>query len=670
MSYWNKSLKRDLLTNRTNTLLADLTSEIEKLDIGHTKFGNLAYQSISNSPSISVIKNIALKYRAVICGFKTAAEYDAIDCRTLLGYIAEEPEDLIFGELYGNWEVAKQNRDNEEAAKIAYINANSGSKTVWEWIVDTWMEVTYHINPDELVVKGYDRRIQNYQKEMDAWQAKLDHLGEFDDRSGALFANSVDFRTNAIKAMNDLKDCVSPDGTFKDISYSYGLNQLDKLHELKQDEYLKKWLDKDGNIDMDAVEEFLFQDPDSVPMDQYLAFCKLMDQMSDEQMTEVMNMSTKEIPNASGSYIEVSKIFQNAADMNAVMWCTKYKINGYSPEGFDEEAMERAIAIKYATDKVFEWATTKFWTTEIDSENVYVVLPVYVSGSKVYILPYISRTDAINADYYYNLTTDPENGVNMVFRCIIDGCTDDYVFTFQEWTIIDVSNDSLTLDDLCKDLDYWINQIGGTDWDPAEKIGNEVALYAADFLLDKASLGIVSDVRDWLTFVVELEKEYKSVLANQNAHEEVKSIKIFNAFYIFRGTSIITQGGNPDPIEFENLRFDTGRLQVAIAAYNEYNEGVDIDINWVYDFKNCPEEKKVELGKYLDWFYRGQLENSSNGAISDYADEFYYAYEEIQNNPPGITKAPNMYNLTPAQFKEVQNYMKDPNYTVNYSLWE
>ena len=120
MSYWNKSLKRDLLTNRTNTLLADLTSEADKLSDADTAFINLEYQALSNSLSISVIQSIAAKYRTVVDGFMTAADYDSVDCRTLLGYISEESEDLIFGELHGNWEVAKQDRDNTQSELDTY----------------------------------------------------------------------------------------------------------------------------------------------------------------------------------------------------------------------------------------------------------------------------------------------------------------------------------------------------------------------------------------------------------------------------------------------------------------------------------------------------------------------------------------------------------------------
>ena len=88
MSYWNKSLHREMLTARTNSLLTDLTNETEKLTAANTAFSDLAIQAISKSPSISVIRGIAGKYQAVIDGFMTSVDYDKLDCRTLLGYIS------------------------------------------------------------------------------------------------------------------------------------------------------------------------------------------------------------------------------------------------------------------------------------------------------------------------------------------------------------------------------------------------------------------------------------------------------------------------------------------------------------------------------------------------------------------------------------------------------
>ena len=673
MSYWNKSLYRATLATRTANLLTDLTNEKEKLTAANTAFGELAYQSISNSPSVSVIENIALKYRAVVYGFMTAADYDMADCRKLLGYIGAETEDLIFGELHGQWEVAKEKRDKKQAELEKYKRDSTYSVSTTVYICGIPTTVTVDFHPNEYIVLLYKLMIASYQREMDAYQKKLDRLGEFEDKSGALFANSVDFRANATKALSDLKECVSSDGTFKDINYSYALNQLEKLHEQKQNEYLQQWLDKNGDPDWDAIDAFLFQDPDSVTMDQYLAFCKLMDQMSDEQLTELMNHMTKEVYDLeNGSYIEVSKVFQNAADLNATIWSYKYAATGFNPEGFDVDAMERAIAVKYGTDMITELATTKCWTSYIDSEEVYMVLPVFVDGSNVYILPFINRNDAVNADYYYNQTTDPENGVKMIYRSILEGTTDDYIFNVPEWTVIKVDDDTSALKVLCDNIDYFIDELGGKaeDWHPGWAFGKELGTYALDFILDKVSLGAVSDARDWIQFVIDLEKEYREVLANGDAHADVKSLEIFKAFYIDRVTSVTTQGRDFDSTQFENLRFNSGELQIAIAAYNKYNDGVDIDINWVYNFKNCTPEQKQALAKYLDWYYTGQ-NVTTDGLVADYRGKVETTYYSILSELRiDISKAPNVAKLTPAQFKEVQKRIENPNCEIDESLFK
>ncbi len=246
MSYWNKSLHRAMLTARTNSMLSDLLNEIEKLSAADKAFRALRYQSKSKSPSIRVICDIAEKYQTIIEGFITAADYDAVDCRTLLGYISEEPEDLIFGELYGNWEVAKQNRDKEEAAKNTYIREHTGTETTWEWKLGVLTEVTKHITPDQWVIDGYNQRIQSYQNEMDAWQDRLNRLGEFEERSSALFVNSVEFRKNAINALSELNSIISSDGTIKEPGIGSALDNLAKLHPQRQNESYNHSIDEKG----------------------------------------------------------------------------------------------------------------------------------------------------------------------------------------------------------------------------------------------------------------------------------------------------------------------------------------------------------------------------------------------------------------------------------------
>lgn len=670
MSYWDKSLYCEMLTERTNNLLTDLTNEGEKLSVAYTAFGDLENNSISYSPSIYVIRNIAGKYQSVIDGFITAVDYDMVDCNKLLGYISEEPEDLSFGELHGQWEVAKQNRDNEEAAKNKYIRENSGTKTVWEWILDVLTEVTIHITPDELVVANYNRRINNYQKEMDAWQAKLDRLGEFEDRSGKLFANSVDFRTNAIKALSDLKDCVSSDGTFKDIGYSSALNKLNKLHEQRQEDYLKQWLDKDGNIDMDAVEKFLFQDPDSVTMDQYLAFCKLMDQMSDEQMTEMMNRASRIVPNddCNGAYLEFSVVIQRAADINAELWCARYKAAGYPLSYPDEEAMNRAIAIKYATVKLAEMAPQQYVTDE-----VYKYLPVYVDGSNVYFYPciYMFEAQCYGADDY-------DKGVREIFKKIVANNPKGFSDHLNAWTVITVSNEQGTYQALINDASRVMNLLGGGDsatrvaWDngrafvrdQAINIGADIAGEVAEFA--GPYLKTYTFALDLAEFFKDMQDERDKIHRNADGQQDLENLSYAIAFYLERGTTISYGGsGENEPMGVENVRVNAGDLQLALAAYNENNGGLDININWLYNYDKCTEAQKEALAKYVEWFHSAKGIEQREA----YRNAVSAAYDEIKKNND-FTNPPAYDALTPAQLKEIQKYMKDNSYPVKIKYWQ
>ena len=671
MSYWNKSLKRDLLTNRTNTLLADLTSEADKLSDADTAFINLEYQALSNSLSISVIQSIAAKYRTVVDGFMTAADYDMVDCNKLLGYIAEEPEDLSFGELHGQWEVAKQNRDNAESAKNKYIREHSGTKSVWELILDVLTLVTVAINPDPLIVAAYDAAISSYQKEMDALQKKLDHLGEFEDRSGALFAHSVDYRTNATKALADLKDCVSSDGTFKDISYSSALNKLDKLHDQRQEDYLKQWLDKDGNIDMDAVEKFLFQDPDSITMDQYLAFCKLMDQMSDEEMTDMMNRASRIVPydDYNGGYVEFSVVLQRAADLNGDLWNARYAAAGYPTSGFDDDAMCRAIAIQYASAKMAQMTSDIYV-----NGDVYKALPVYVKGSKVYFYPCI---------YNYEATTygagSMENGVTEIFKRIISKNEKGFSDHLKAWTAICVSNDTGTYQALIDDASRVMNLLGGADpawkvtWDKGrDQVRGVVVGKMADKFKEKCAdattnVNIVTITLDLALFYKDMKDEYEKIRNNEIGQKDLTNLSYSLAFYMEKATSITYDGsGENAALQVKNLQVNAGDLQLALAAYNANNGGLDIDINWIYNYDKCTDAQKEAMGKYVAWFHSAKGIEQREA----YRNAVSAAYDEIKKNNKEITNPPAYDALTPAQLKEIQKYMKDNSYKVKIKYWQ
>ena len=649
-----------IVYNTPNNLLSDLTSEYEKLSAAELAFGDLAVQAVSNSTSINVIRSIAFKYKSVVNGFKTAAEYDAIDCRTLLGYIGEEEEDLIFGELHGKWEVAKQNRDNEELAKNAYIRDNSGTKNVWEWIADTWMEVTYHITPDEVVLAGYDRRIQNYQAEMDAWQAKLDHLGEFEDRSGALFTNSAPFRTNATAALNELLDCVSDNGTFRDAE-SYAVDVLDQLHIQRQEDYYNQWFDESGNPDWDAIDVFLFQDPANVPWDQKVAFCSFMDGLSDEQMTELMNHATRvNYDNETETNTnEVSEIMEQVADLNAALWCARYKLADYTVAGFDENAMNRAIAIKYAVKTLKDMAI---------EENDYMNpifdkhLVVYVDGSNVYIIPRMTLDD----EYYYS--DDPDEGAMLIFQHIIQG---DIVFTanyLEDYKLISVNNDDSSISQLCDSVDNILIQISGGDpseFNLAGEIGTEAFYYLLGKFVDAVGFGVVSDFIDFAMFIGGIEDQLSNMTAGQNGIQQIDKIKICDALCLqyFSGASV-----NGTLVGAENLQYNIGELQLRLAAYNQNNDrrSYDIDINWILNPGNLTQGQRDAVGNFVYWYHNCQ---SGVHYIDDFKDDFEEQYNAMKEDF-NITGAPRYDDLNPAQFQEVMNYWKDPNYKVNADLFE
>ena len=122
---------------------------------------------------------------------------------------------------------------------------------------------------------------------------------------------------------------------------------------------------------------------------------------------------------------------------------------------------------------------------------------------------------------------------------------------------------------------------------------------------------------------------------------------------------------------YENIKFDIGDLQIAVAAYNEYNEesAMDVEVDWICHYNSCTKEQHDAIDAYVYWFGYSQNGNGQ-GPIKEYRGMVSTAYNEmmVKFNLPTET---SFECLTPAQFKEVQNYMADPeNYQVDTSLWE
>ena len=122
--------------------------------------------------------------------------------------------------------------------------------------------------------------------------------------------------------------------------------------------------------------------------------------------------------------------------------------------------------------------------------------------------------------------------------------------------------------------------------------------------------------------------------------------------------------------DYNNIQYDTGDLQLAVAAYNEYNEesAMDVEVGWICQFNSCTQEQHDAVDAYVEWFHKGQ-NVTAEGLVRDYRREFDSKYTELKRLYE-IPAAPAYDNLTPAQFREVQNYMKDPSYQVDTSVWD
>lgn len=123
---------------------------------------------------------------------------------------------------------------------------------------------------------------------------------------------------------------------------------------------------------------------------------------------------------------------------------------------------------------------------------------------------------------------------------------------------------------------------------------------------------------------------------------------------------------------YENIEYDIGNLQIAVAAYNEYNEesAMDVDVDWIYHYNSCTQEQYDAIDAYVDWFGHDGQEGFPGERIQDYEAKVASSLNEMRDK---FSLPTDTYfnNLTPAQFKEVQNYMADPeNYQVDTSVWD
>lgn len=120
---------------------------------------------------------------------------------------------------------------------------------------------------------------------------------------------------------------------------------------------------------------------------------------------------------------------------------------------------------------------------------------------------------------------------------------------------------------------------------------------------------------------------------------------------------------------YENIDYEIGDLQLAIAAYNEYNDesAMDVEVDWILHYNTCTKEQLGAIEGYVDWYHNAQNGNKE-GTIDAYRREVSTAYYQLvvaYDLPVDIF----YHTLTPDQFHEVQKYMEDPSYQIDLSLW-
>lgn len=161
---------------------------------------------------------------------------------------------------------------------------------------------------------------------------------------------------------------------------------------------------------------------------------------------------------------------------------------------------------------------------------------------------------------------------------------------------------------------------------------------------------------------------YEECMANndtQGAQDAVETYRYLGAFYCNRVYYEDVKNRN-----YNNIDYDIGELQIAVAAYNEYNDesAIDVEVDWICQFSSCTKEQHDAVDAYVEWFYEGQYV-TADGLIRDYENELEKKYAEIRRSYD-ITDAPAHRELTPAQFQEVQKYIKDPSYQVDTTVWD
>ena len=69
------------------------------------------------------------------------------------------------------------------------------------------------------------------------------------------------------------------------------------------------------------------------------------------------------------------------------------------------------------------------------------------------------------------------------------------------------------------------------------------------------------------------------------------------------------------------LRDEIGNLQIAVAAYNEYNDeaAMDVEVDWICHYDSCTKEQLDAIDGYIYWYNNAQNGNGdSEGTIKYY----------------------------------------------------
>ena len=172
------------------------------------------------------------------------------------------------------------------------------------------------------------------------------------------------------------------------------------------------------------------------------------------------------------------------------------------------------------------------------------------------------------------------------------------------------------------------------------------------------------------SYTLILSEIYDECMANndiQGAKDALDMITKLSAFYCPYVNYDDVKNKN-----YNNFEFDVGNLQIAVAAYNEYNDesAMDVEVDWICHYDSCTKEQLDAIDGYIYWYHTAQNGNGdSEGTIKYYQNLVWEKCLEIWKNL-NLEHVPDYDDLTPAQFKEVQKYIKDPSYQVDTTVWD